>query len=65
MHRELGLESRETFDLTYAAAVAAREAGQAERSVQLFGEAIELASSASAPMARCPRSPPVSASPTR
>lgn len=45
MHRELGLASRETFDLTYAAAVAAREAGQTEQSVQLFAEAIELASS--------------------
>lgn len=45
IHRDLGLESRETFDLTYAAATAAREAGQAEQSVQLFGEAIELAAS--------------------
>lgn len=43
--RELDIESRETFDLTYAAATAAREAGQAEQAVQLFGEAIELAAS--------------------
>ena len=42
-HRELGIEDRGTFELTYAAAVAAREAGRTERSVQLFGEAIELA----------------------
>ena len=45
IHRDLGLEGRETFDLTYAAATAAREAGQAEQAVQLFGEAIELAAS--------------------
>jgi stage V sporulation protein K len=43
IHRELGLESRDTFDLTYAAATAAREAGQTEQSVQLFADAIELA----------------------
>ncbi len=43
LHRELGLESRDTFELAYAAAVAAREAGQTEQSVQLFAEAIELA----------------------
>jgi stage V sporulation protein K len=42
-HRELGIEDRDTFELSYAAGVAAREAGQTERSVQLFGEAIELA----------------------
>jgi tetratricopeptide (TPR) repeat protein len=43
MHRDLGLETRDTFDLAYAAAMAAREAGQTERAVQLFGDAIELA----------------------
>lgn len=43
IHRDLGLESRETFDLTYAAATAAREAGRTEQSVRLYGEAIELA----------------------
>lgn len=42
-HRQLGIEDRDTFELTYAAGVTAREAGQTERSVQLFGEAIELA----------------------
>jgi SpoVK/Ycf46/Vps4 family AAA+-type ATPase len=42
-HRKLGIEDRDTFELTYAAGVAAREAGHTERSVQLFGEAIELA----------------------
>ena len=44
-HRELGLGGRDTFELAYTAAVAAREAGQTEKSVQLFGEAIELAAS--------------------
>jgi len=43
LHRELGLEARETFDLTYAAATAAREAGDTEQAVQLFAEALELA----------------------
>jgi tetratricopeptide (TPR) repeat protein len=43
VHRELGLASRETYDLAYAAATAAREAGETEQAVQLFGEAIELA----------------------
>lgn len=43
LHRELGLGGRETFDLTYLAATAAREAGQTERAVQLFAEALELA----------------------
>jgi stage V sporulation protein K len=43
IHRALGPESRETFNLTYAAAMAAREGGQTERAVQLFAEAIELA----------------------
>lgn len=43
IHRELGLDGRDTFELTYAAATAAREAGQTERSVQLFADAIELA----------------------
>jgi tetratricopeptide (TPR) repeat protein len=43
IHRALGLESRETFDLTYVAATAAREAGQTEQAVQLFADAIELA----------------------
>lgn len=42
-HRQLGIEGRDTFELTYAAGVAAREAGETEHSVQLFGEAIELA----------------------
>jgi SpoVK/Ycf46/Vps4 family AAA+-type ATPase len=42
-HRKLGIEDRDTFELTYAAGVTAREAGQTERSVKLFGEAIELA----------------------
>jgi SpoVK/Ycf46/Vps4 family AAA+-type ATPase len=42
-HGRLGLDDRDTFELTYAAGIAAREAGDAERSVQLFGEAIELA----------------------
>jgi stage V sporulation protein K len=45
IHRDLDLESRETFDLAYAAATAAREAGQTEQAVQLFAEAIELAGS--------------------
>jgi stage V sporulation protein K len=39
---ELGLEDRRMFDLLYEAGVAAREAGNTERSVQLFGEAIDL-----------------------
>jgi SpoVK/Ycf46/Vps4 family AAA+-type ATPase len=43
IQRELGLEGRDTFELTYGAAAAAREAGETERAVQLFGEAIELA----------------------
>lgn len=44
-HHDLGLESRETFELAYAAATAAREVGHTEQAVQLFGEAIELAAS--------------------
>jgi stage V sporulation protein K len=43
IHRELGLDDRDTFGLTYAAATTAREAGQTEQSVQLFADAIELA----------------------
>ncbi|HEY6550803.1 MAG TPA: tetratricopeptide repeat protein [Solirubrobacterales bacterium] len=43
IHRELGLTSRDTFELTYGTAIAAREAGRTEEAVQLFAGAIELA----------------------